>query len=202
VAIAVVVGIAGPGGGATATKDFLFRDDPVGSGPGTPTADRPIPPGLKPSLARAADPESPAAPPWTMRVYDSTSKGTCLLAGRLVGGEIGRAQSGKFVPLDHQFEGFCGDLYRAHYVMTTRDDAASGADRSLLYGKIDYQVDRLELATGGGSRLVHIFNDLTFLSVRVGTRAFAGDRLIVHYRDGRSDTVVLQPWTPKHPDPG
>jgi hypothetical protein len=192
-----VLAIAGV---ASGTRDFWGLGAPKGPGPDALSADRPIPPRLRPALAVAPDPADKSAP-WGMRVYPS-ARGTCILLGRVVRGEVGRAQAGKFSPLSADVNGFCGRLNLDHIVVSVRSYSGIVGARSILYGVVDRQVVSLTLRAPRSQsvRAVRIYDDASFMAVSLGSTAFRDYRLRIQYRSGRTKTFILQPRRP--PGPG
>jgi hypothetical protein len=182
---------------APALRDFVADDGSRGSGPGAPKADQPLPPGLQPSLAVARDPIERRYP-WGVRTYASR-RGNCILTGRLLGGQVGRLQDGKFAALGQTMVGFCGSLRREHIVFTIRDYYKLSGGRTILYGITDRRIASLDLLTAGGAerRAVRIADDDSFVAVRLGAQAFRGQNLRITFTDGSVRMVALQPGLPK-----
>jgi hypothetical protein len=183
---------------ARGVRDFVADVGPRGAGPRTPTVDQPVPPGLQPSLATARDPIERRYP-WGVRAYASRH-GNCVLSGRLLGGQLGRLQDGKFAALGKTMVGHCGSLPRSHIVLAVRDYYDLSGGRTVLYGITDRRVASLGLFTGAGAgrRAVNIADDNSFVTVRLGAQAFRGQTLRIAFTDGRVRTVALEPGPPRH----
>jgi hypothetical protein len=136
--------------------------------------------------ATARDPIDHRA--WGIRTFTSAGGETCLALGRIVGNRLGAVRVGQFKELPVRTSGICGPLARQHLVMTSRDyfDSAIAGGRTVLYGIADRSVTRLALQPqAGAGATVPIAADGTFIVVRTGTAAFAGDRLIADGSTGR-----------------
>lgn len=187
----LVVSVAAP-----AVRDFVADDGQRDAGPGAPKSDQPVPFDLSPSLALAKDPIEKRYP-WGVRTYASPT-GRCILTGRLLGGKLGRLQDGKFAAFGRNMSGFCGDLRRNHIVFTIRDYYKLSGGRTVLYGVADRRVSSLDLLTVGDAErtALRIADDDSFVAVRLGARAFRGQRLRIGFIDGMVKTVPLQPALP------
>lgn len=172
---------------ATGTKVFL------GDGGELPSDSAGVTGRLAPApayrqLAQAAARDPLDHRPWGLRTFKSAGGDTCLALGRVVGTRLGVVRVGQFKELPTRKGGVCGPLATQHLVMSSRDyfDSAIAGGRTVLYGIVDRSITRLTLqpATGRGAA-VPIAADGTFVVVRSGTAAFAGDRLVAEGSAGR-----------------
>jgi hypothetical protein len=170
------------GGAATATKVFVFDDAPTSSDPRPPRVLRHAPADRSLGDTRAADPVERI--PWGLRVYKSVGGQTCLLAGRVVQGRLGRVTDGRFHELPADAPGFCNGSDH-HLMLTERSYGAADGDRTAIYGLADRFVLDLSLAVGGKVLDLPIADDGTFLLVFRGARALRGGRL--HVRTARGE---------------
>ena len=190
--LAVIIAVVA-GGAAVATHPFWGDDGTRGAGRKPPLAARPVPPALRVAAVRAVDPVE-RVPPWGMRVYPAPRGRTCLLAGRIIDGRLGRLRDGRFAQLGETAQGACGDVAENHFLAVTRCEAVTVGGRTALYGVVDRQVIRLELATASGRfRPLQPALDGTFLVVRRGTFGFRDNRLRIIKRGGATKTLHLQP---------
>lgn len=136
--------------------------------------------------ASARDPIDHRA--WGIRVFKSAGGDTCLALGRIVGNRLGVVRVGQFKELPARTSGVCGPLSRQHVVMSSRVyfDPAIAGGRTVLYGIVDRAVSRLVLQRKANVDVtVPIAADSTFIVVRTGTTAFAGERLVADGSAGR-----------------
>jgi hypothetical protein len=138
--------------------------------------------------------------PWGVRTYAS-QRGHCILTGRVLGGQLVRLQDGKFATLGRTIAGFCGNLRRNHIVFTTRNYYDLSGGRTVLFGITDRRVASLDLLTAGAAerRPIRIADDDSFVAVRLGARAFHGQRLRIAFTDGGTVTRPLQAGPSKRP---
>jgi hypothetical protein len=116
------------------------------------------------------------------------------LAGRVIDGRLGRLRDGRFAQLDETAQGACGDVAENHFLAVTRCETVTVGGRTALYGVVDREVMRLELATASGRfRPLQPALDGTFLVVRRGTFGFRDNRLRMTKRGGATKTLHLQP---------
>jgi hypothetical protein len=189
--LVVIVAVVG-GGAAIATHSLWGDAGTRGGGTNPPRAARPVPLALRVAAVRAVDPVE-RVPPWGMRVYPGPRGTTCLLAGRIVDGRLGRLRDGRFAQLDETAQGACGDVAESHFLAVTRCETVTVGGRTALYGIVDRDVMRLELATASGRfRFLQPALDGTFLVVRRGTFGFRHNRLRITKRGGATKTLHLQ----------
>jgi hypothetical protein len=129
-------------------------------------------------LAAASTTVDPGGgPPWGLSTYTSQRGQQCVIAARVVNGQLGLISAGKFTPLRKGVPGFCDRLSRNHLIFTVRAYSAGNGGRTLLYGQADREVQRLLLQTSHGPRPIHVMSDGTFLVVVTGVNALHGSRL-------------------------
>jgi hypothetical protein len=85
---------------------------------------------------------------WGVTVYKSRDGQTCALAGRVRGVTLGELRGGTFHPYARGRAGVCGRLdgKAGHF-----QDTLSGADRTVVYGRVRPGVPRM-VAIAGGKR--------------------------------------------------
>jgi hypothetical protein len=130
-------------------------------------------------LARAAvtDPRVAGAR-WGLLIYQDTQGQTCAAPGRLVGGEVGIVQGGRFSAYAQSPPGAqCGRPTQSSLLAWVRYYRIAEQKRSLLYGVADRTVTDLRII--GASTPVPIAPDGSFLVVGVGDHAFHGSTLRV-----------------------
>jgi hypothetical protein len=191
-ALSALLAILVVGGGvAVGTKVFTADDDPLPSDSGAPADVRHAPSDAHVAQATSRDPVDARAR-WGLRLYPNGRGDTCVLAGRLQDGRLGRVLDGRFSELPAGAPGFCTDLEAEHAMVVTRGATAGTGPRALLYGAVDRTVTGLSLGRPGAERPVTIAPDGTYLVVGVGAFAFRGQQLVIARGDDRR-TVPLQP---------
>jgi hypothetical protein len=123
----------------------------------------------------AADPLG--GPRWGLSTYTSDGGQQCVIAARIVNGQLGLINDGKFRPLRKDVPGFCDKLSRSHLIFTVRRYSPANGGRTLLYGQTDREVQRLVLRTSRRSSEIRLMSDGTFLIVAAGDSALHGSRL-------------------------
>jgi hypothetical protein len=112
---------------------------------------------------------------------------TCVLAGRVLGQQLGHLQGGQFFGLAIDAPAKCQPrryVESTHLVFVTRN--YNIGDRSLLFGYADRTVRGISLVTASQRQSVPIASDGSFISVRKGACAFRGEVLTL---DGPPDPL-------------
>jgi hypothetical protein len=130
-------------------------------------------------LAEAADPGGESLR-WGVAIEpgkdDPTS--TCVLAGRVLGQQVGNVEGGQFFGLAIDAPAKCQPqryVDSTHVVFVTRN--YNVRNRSLFFGYADRTVRTLSLVIGPKRQNVPIASDGTFIAVREGACAFRGEVL-------------------------
>ncbi|WCB92520.1 hypothetical protein DSM104299_01216 [Baekduia alba] len=179
------------GGIAVGTKVFvsdappLHHDSDPGRGVTRAPADRRV------AQATAADP-AVAGARWGMRVFSNDTGATCAVAGRRVGGHVGRVANGQFRDYPDDVANNCADLAQAHVAAIVRGDTIDNAQRTLLFGMVDRTVTELAVGRDGDLQPIDVAPDGTYLMVADGANAFADHELRVT-RGAERKTITLQP---------
>jgi hypothetical protein len=149
---------------------------PISSDPGAPGHSLP----LKPTNAVRA--RSTATDPlgihrWGLSTYTSERGRQCLIAARVVKGQMSVVSNDRVTPLSKGVPGFCDDLSRNHLIFTVRRYSVANGGDTLLYGQVDREVKRLVLKKPSQPiRKIRLFSDGTFLVVFAGNNPLHGSR--------------------------
>jgi hypothetical protein len=127
-----------------------------------------------PARSTAADPRG--GPRWGLSTYTSENNRQCLVAARVLNGQMGVISNGTFTPLRKGVSGFCDKLSDSHLIFTVRRYSDANGGRTLLYGQVDREIQRLALTQSQRRREIRVFSDGTFLVVLVGENALRGAR--------------------------
>jgi hypothetical protein len=159
----------------------LTGNDPLDGDSGAPGRNSPkkLADGLT-ARSTVADPRG--GPPWGLSAYTSQKDEQCVIAARVVNGQLGVITNGRFQPLRKGALGFCDTLSRNHLIFTVGTYSATNGGRTVLYGQADRDVQRLVLQRGERSRNVRVFLDGTFLVVTPGINALRGWRFTATLR--------------------
>ncbi|MDX6726485.1 MAG: hypothetical protein QOK49_1290 [Baekduia sp.] len=175
VAVAAV-GLLAASAVAAGTKVFVADEGPLKGDSRPGAAVQRAPGDRRLALAVARDPAE--REPWGLRVYTSKQGRSCLLVGRIVGGRLGRLQSGRFAELPSDAAGSCGDLTRDHVMIVAQSYPLMAGGRTVLFGLADRTIQRLDLlAADGTPRRVPIAADGTYALALSGADALRGMRL-------------------------
>ena len=162
------------GGGLAVAIGELTADDndSVGGDPRAP--DSPQPTGRVLARSTAADPLG--GPRCGLSTYTSKKDEQCVIAARVVNGQMGVISNGRFTPLRRTAIGFCDKLSRSHLIFTVGTYSAANGGRTVLYGQADREVQRLVLQRSQRLQDIRLFSDGTFLVVVAGVNALRGSR--------------------------
>lgn len=151
---------------------------------------------------RAPDPGH--APPWTIRVSQSTTGLTCTTVGQVVDGHFGLVGlDGRFRILAEGAVDGCGEVRPGSALLGARVfDGRGRADvRTVVAGDAGPTLVRVTVVADGHSRLVHMAADGTFATVLRGYPEDAALAVQLRFRDGRTETHDLGRDPSVVPDP-
>jgi hypothetical protein len=187
-ALAVLLGVSAAAAG---TKVFLNDGGTLGRESKPPGSLKRAPADRRLAQANTPDPTERAA--WGLRVYNSASGKTCVVAGRRVGRRIGVVRGGTFAALPSSAPGICTDLDRMHVLVTIRryGEVVIPGGRTVLYGVTDRTTRTLTIRTLPARRMpVPIAADGTFIAVLEGPDKLRNAQLIIETERGTSERAL------------
>ncbi|HEY6758199.1 MAG TPA: hypothetical protein VI318_01870 [Baekduia sp.] len=191
---AIAAFLAVGGGLAVGTRVFVSDDGSAVRGDGSPGHDITRAPGdRRVAQATAVDPEVADAR-WGIRAYTNDQGATCLIAGRLLGGRVGRVVDGHFEEYPDDAVSVCNDLSAEHIATVKRPDTIDNHARVLLFGLVDRTVTGLSYGPRDALKPLTVAPDGSYLVAGIGTHPFAGQVLQVS-RGAATKEYLLQPPT-------
>jgi hypothetical protein len=175
--IAVAVGV----GGATAGKVLTDDGNPVKGDRGQPGDLIRVPDDARLSSARVPDPAGGLV--WGARTYVNQEGATCVVVGRVRGGELGVLKKGAFHALPSSAPGVCGDPDGREPMVAVRTYDA-GPARTLLFGAVSRRVSSATFTANGRATAIPIADDGVYLAIFEGHPNLHGAKLSFTTADG------------------